>query len=187
MNNEHVNSNTEWFYEKNGERIGAVSQSAMIEMIKSNVLSKETPVWKKGLAGWEALEKTELAQYFDTSAPPPLTGQHVNNTIVWILAFAPIIGAFLEYFFALMMADGNEIVAAHNVAEGYYFLITIALNIILSFMDEMKLEKAGISTEKFKGMVWLVPVYLFQRAKALKHNLAYFIVWIVCFLLMLLN
>ncbi|MFO1353881.1 MAG: hypothetical protein U1E88_05305 [Acinetobacter sp.] len=36
--------------------------------------------------------------------------------------------------------------------------------------------------EKFKGMVWLVPVYLFQRAKALDQSLAYFIVWIVCFL-----
>lgn len=60
-------------------------------------------------------------------------------------------------------------------------MITIALNIMLSILDERKLEKAGVKTEKFKGMVWLVPVYLFQRAKALDQSLAYFIVWIVCF------
>ena len=34
-------------------------------------------------------------------------------------------------------------------------------------------------------MVWLIPVYLYQRAKVLNQNLAYFIVWIVCFALML--
>jgi len=32
-----------------------------------------------------------------------------------------------------------------------------------------------------------VPVYLYQRSQALKQNLAYFIVWIVCFLLIVVG
>ena len=59
------------------------------------------------------------------------------------------------------------------------------LNIGLSFWDEKRLQEGGLNTEKFKGWVWLVPVYLFQRAKALKHNMAYFAVWIGAFVLML--
>ncbi|MFU8928117.1 DUF4339 domain-containing protein [Acinetobacter puyangensis] len=178
-------SSNEWFYEKNGERIGAISEAEMQELIQSGILSSDTVVWKKGLTNWKKLEQTELKQYIDDSVPPPLTGQHINNTVVWFLAFAPILGLMLEYFVAGVLSGGNVELAAYKVQEGYYFLITIALNIVLSIMDANRLEKAGISTEKFKGMVWLVPVYLFQRAKALNQNFAYFIVWIVCFILML--
>lgn len=172
----------EWFYEKNGERIGAISQSQMIELIQTGGLHRDTAVWRKGLNDWITLDKTELNQFVDRTLPPPLTGQHVNNTMVWILAFAPILGLFLEYFVAGIFSGGNVELATYKVEEGYYFVITIALNIMLSILDERKLEKAGVKTEKFKGMVWLVPVYLFQRAKALDQSLAYFIVWIVCFL-----
>ncbi|WP_186350706.1 hypothetical protein [Pseudomonas fragi] len=63
--------------------------------------------------------------------------------------------------------------------------ISIILNIALSYFDEKRLQKAGHDTSKFKGMVWLVPVYLFQRAKALNQNMAFFAVWIVSFALVL--
>ncbi|MCB1659010.1 MAG: DUF4339 domain-containing protein, partial [Pseudomonadales bacterium] len=63
--------------------------------------------------------------------------------------------------------------------------ITLILNIGLSYWDEKRIKAAGTNTESFSGWVWLVPVYLFQRAKALKQNLAYFIVWIVCFVIVL--
>ncbi|MBH2029246.1 MAG: DUF4339 domain-containing protein [Moraxellaceae bacterium] len=172
----------EWFYEKNGERVGAISQSQMITLIKTGGLHRDTVVWRKGLNDWMLLEKTELNQFIDSTLPPPLTGQYVNNTMVWILAFAPILGLFLEYFVAGIFSGGNVELATYKVEGGYYFVITIALNIMLSILDEKRLEKAGVKTEKFKGMVWLVPVYLFQRAKALDQNLAYFIVWIVCFI-----
>jgi len=37
------------------------------------------------------------------------------------------------------------------------------------------------------GSAWLVPVYLFNRAKVLKQNNAYFIIWVVLFCLSLVT
>ncbi|MPM84347.1 hypothetical protein SDC9_131418 [bioreactor metagenome] len=71
--------------------------------------------------------------------------------------------------------------------DSKYWSVTLALNIILSFADEKLLRKAGHNTSKFKGWVWLVPVYLYQRAKATRQNLAYFVVWIICFIFTLIG
>ena len=63
----------------------------------------------------------------------------------------------------------------------------MGLNLFLSVLDERRLRKAGHDTEDFKGWVWLVPVYLYQRAKATRQNLAYFMVWIACFAVVLVS
>ena len=86
-----------------------------------------------------------------------------------------------------MIVYDDEDWAMDAVFAGEFFYITVALNILLSFMDEKRLQKAGHNTASFKGWVWLVPVYLYQRAKHLKQNLAYFIVWVCCFLFILLG
>lgn len=169
-----------WYYEDKGERKGALTEADISQLIRSGVLGTQTGVWRKGFSEWTALDKTELRHYLDDSVPPPLSGDHVNNTVVWVLAFAPLIGSVLEYVVANIVHH-SEFQADAAVANGNFFFVTIALNLVLSYWDESRLKKAGVQTEKFKGFVWLVPVYLYQRSKALKHNLAYFIVWIVCF------
>ncbi|PAU59200.1 hypothetical protein BZL41_17010 [Pseudomonas sp. PIC25] len=177
---------TLWFYEEKGQRLGGIDEPAMIALIKSGKLGHGSTVWKQGFADWMKLEDTSLRIHLDQLSPPPLAGQHVNNTLVWVLAFAPILGLFLESFIA-MLVYGNEHRAMNAVADGKLFYITVALNILLSFLDEKRLQKAGHKTDAFKGWVWLVPVYLYQRAKHLKQNLAYFVVWVVCFVLVLLG
>ena len=174
-----------WFYEENGQRKGPVSESEMIQFIKTSVISHGSSVWKNGFPDWLKIENTDLRIHLDNSAPPPLSGEHINNTLIWVLAFAPIIGLMLEYFVAGLQY-GNTQVAEIAVSNNKYWFVTLALNIGLAFFDEKRLKKAGHNTDKFKGWVWLVPVYLYQRAKATKQNLAYFIVWIVCFVLTLL-
>lgn len=174
-----------WFYESGGQRKGGVSEGEIISLIKSGTLSHGSAVWKKGFPDWMKVENTELRSYLDESAPPPLTGEHVNNTVIWILAFAPLIGFMLEYFVAGIVHHDNQFLAEAAAASGKFWYITLILNIGLSLLDEKRLKKAGTNTDKFSGWVWLVPVYLYQRSQALKHNLAYFIVWIVCFVLVL--
>lgn len=100
--------------------------------------------------------------------------QQIDNTLVWTLAFAPILGAILEQVLKNIL--GNVWI---------FSLATLALNIVLAVLDEKKLQKQGIDTSTFGG-AWLIPVYLFKRAKMFNHNLAYFIVWIVCFALLFL-
>ena len=176
-----------WFYEENGQRKGPITETEMIKFIKSSTVSHGTSVWKKGFPDWVKVENTDLRIHLDNDAPPPLSGEYINNTLAWVLAFAPSIGYFLEWIVAGAMHGDNEIAAQIAMNNSKYWFVTLALNIALAFFDEKRLKKAGHNTDKFKGWVWLVPVYLYQRAKATKQNLAYFIVWIVCFVLVLLS
>ncbi|QNN45563.1 DUF4339 domain-containing protein [Thermomonas brevis] len=178
---------THWFYEENGQKKGPIPEDEMIRLIGSSGIPRGTPVWTQGFPEWLKIENTELRAHLDnSSAPPPLSGEHINNTVAWVLAFAPLIGYFLEWIIAGMAHGGNEYAAQADMDNGKYWFVTLALNIALSVFDEKRLKDAGHDTRKFKGWVWLVPVYLYQRAKATKQNLAYFIIWIVCFALVLL-
>jgi len=169
-----------WYYERAGQQLGPVSEPNIMGMIKVGILGRDTAVWKAGFADWRKVEETDLRVHLDHSAPPPLSGQHVNNSVVWILAFAPIIGFVLEYAVAGLVYGDSPAAEAAATANQFWF-VSLALNIALCYWDARKLRQAGHDTAKFKGWVWLVPVYLYQRAKAMKQNLAYFIVWIVCF------
>lgn len=84
----------------------------------------------------------------------------VCNVLVWINAFIPIIGAFFAFGFVA------------------FFIV----NSILAYFDEKNLQKAGYDTSNF-GSTWIVPVYLYKRAKYFSHSMAYFAVWCVAFAL----
>lgn len=173
-----------WFYEQNGQRLGPVSESTLISMIRGAVVSRDSLVWRDGLAGWARLGETELKGHFDPNVPPPLSGSLVNNGLIWVLAAAPLIGLFLESFLSIGL-NGDTYLAEVAVAAHRYWFVTLALNIALSYFDEQRLKKAGYDTTQFKGWVWLVPVYLYQRATTLGHAKTYFALWIVCFFLSL--
>ncbi len=177
----------EWYYEDDGTRTGPVTDEVMKEAILSGKLSHGNMVWKKGFSDWIKIEESNFKPFLQERAvPPPLVGDKVNNTVVWILAFAPIIGAFLEgVLTALVYKDDYSFEVAISAHKFWY--ATLILNIVLSYLDETRLRAAGHDTKKFKGFFWLVPVYLFKRAKNLKQNLAYFIVWMICFVIMLLG
>jgi len=165
----------EWHYESKGVRLGPVSEAEILSQISSGQLEQRSFVWKKGMADWTPLESTVFSSQFGHS-PPPLTGQAVDNTFVWWLAFAPVLGVFIAGF--LSGLTHKDI--------GQFWWVTLVLNIILSMIDENKLKKAGNDTSKM-GASWIVPVYLFKRAKVLKQNNSYFIVWVVLFCLSLLS
>ena len=175
----------EWFYEENGTRKGPVFHANIEEFIASKKLSYGSLIWCKDFQDWTPIERTVFADKIKSTSPPPLSGGAVKNAIVWILAFAPLIGLFLEILIAGML--WGEVRGMNRALNGDLWYITLALNIILSVIDEKQLQKAGHDTSKFKGFVWLVPVYLYQRAYILKQNKAYFITWIVAFILILIG
>jgi hypothetical protein len=165
----------EWHYELNGARLGPVSHSEILSLISNSKLVRGSFVWKKGMSDWAALDSTEFLSQFSDS-PPPLTGEAISNTLVWWLAFAPLVGVFIA---GLLSGITHKSI-------GDFWWTTLVLNISLSLLDEKKLKKAGHNTEKM-GSAWIVPLYLFNRAKVLKQNNAYFIVWVVLFCLSLFS
>lgn len=164
----------EWFYEINGERKGPVKELEISDLIVSGVLGYGSRLWSRTLRDWRLLEDTHFKDQL--IVPPPVAGTAVSNKIIWWLAFTPVIGYFLEVIIA----------SATETSLGSLWFITLSMNIGLCMMDEKKLQKAGYDTTKM-GSSWIVPVYLFKRAQILSQSNAYFIVWIVCLLLVVFD
>ncbi|MCZ5371430.1 hypothetical protein O5559_28715, partial [Escherichia coli] len=53
----------------------------------------------------------------------------------------------------------------------------------LGYLDERKLRKSGVDTTAFVWLAWLIPFYLWRRAKILGQKPAYFWVWLVMLIL----
>ncbi|VVD61988.1 hypothetical protein PEP31012_00149 [Pandoraea eparura] len=175
-----------WHYEKNGQRIGAISATEIGALIQNRTIDGKTLVWSQGLADWTPLAETDLAVHLrQASAPPVLPATRISNTIVWILAFAPIIGAFLEATFAAAIAPDYLASTAATAAlrSNQYWYITLLVNIGLSLLDDRQLKRAGVDTSSFGKFAFIVPVYLWRRAASLRQPKAYFWVWIATFVL----
>ncbi|MEB0148714.1 MULTISPECIES: DUF4339 domain-containing protein [unclassified Pseudomonas] len=112
----------------------------------------------------------ELGHHLAVLSPPPLTGAGVSNTLAWLLAFAPIIGYLLEAFVASLMGNSGAQLN-HALADNRYWYVSLILNISLSLFDEMRLKQTGHDTSRFKSWAFIVPVYLYQRAKMLNQKL----------------
>ncbi|VFT62135.1 hypothetical protein [Pseudomonas aeruginosa] len=78
----------------------------------------------------------------------------MNNTLVWVLAFVPIIGYLLESFVAGLF-NTNETQWERAMAESRYWYVTLLLNITLSVFDSKRLKQAGHDIGRFKaGYSW---------------------------------
>jgi len=178
-----------WHYEKDGQRHGAVSNIDIDALINQREIDGRTLVWTDGFLDWTPLAQTELAAYLKASgAPPALPGNKINNTVVWILALAPLIGFLLQCFIAGMSNDADSMSneAFMDVVQSSHLgWVTLVLNLGLSWLDEKNLKKAGIDTTKFGKTFILIPIYLWKRAKSLNQSPAYFWVWMATFALTL--
>jgi hypothetical protein len=168
-------TSTEFWYSLNGTKQGPISETQLLELIQKKTLTAEDSIWNSNLPDWQEIGNSKFAVYVNgIGQPPPLTGSAVSNTVIWFLAFAPLIGMFLQGFmFGLT-----------GIAVGVWWPITIVLNIVLCVMDEKKVKAAGHNT-KTLGSTWLVPVYIFKRTKMLKQNWAVFVIWCITFLMCL--
>lgn len=108
----------QWFYEEKGERKDGASEQENVEIIRWGRLSYGSSVWMSGLNERAKLEGTLLRQHLQQT-PPPLAGSQVNNTLVWVLALAPIIGHLMEWFAAGALngssaGDGKRQLLVHH-------------------------------------------------------------------------
>ncbi|EEW2123649.1 DUF4339 domain-containing protein, partial [Escherichia coli] len=157
----------------------------IIERIRRGELNASTLVWQQGMLEWQPVSATSLAEILKQSeVPPALPGHRIPGDVVWTLAFAPLIGYILEMWTAEL--NGMSFERAYDaVSEGQYWFISLILNIALGYLDERKLRKSGVDTTAFGWLAWLIPVYLWRRAKILGQKPAYFWVWLVMLILVL--
>lgn len=172
-----MNENKTWYFVADNERIGPKSTEELRTLIRQNTITKNTMVWNSNMPEWVAASQTNLFDgVYDEKNPPPISGSNINNSIVWVLAFAPWIGGIIE----------GAISELCNIPIEKLWLITVGLNIGLCYLDDKILIKGGHNTQNLTGWVFLVPVYLYKRARMLNQNLAYFILWCITLLLLLI-
>ncbi|EGI2333771.1 DUF4339 domain-containing protein, partial [Escherichia coli] len=166
-------------------RYDNVTEEDIIERIRRGELNASTLVWQQGMLEWQPVSATSLAEILKQSeVPPALPGHRIPGDVVWTLAFAPLIGYILEMWTAEL--NGMSFERAYDaVSEGQYWFISLILNIALGYLDERKLRKSGVDTTAFGWLAWLIPVYLWRRAKILGQKPAYFWVWLVMLILVL--
>jgi hypothetical protein len=169
------NANASWYYEANGERKGPVPESGILNLYRSGIIRKDTLVWTQGYTDWRPFSQSGLINE-STVVPPPVSGSAVDNTVVWWLAFMPILGSIIEYIIAVSIGVGSQSL----------WFVTIGLNIWLCILDNKKLQAAGYDTKAI-GTAWIVPVYLFKRAKVLGQSNAYAVVWCITFAILLFS
>ena len=177
--------NQVWYYEQQGERRGPVGEEEIVTLISTGFIQGHSQVWRTGYPDWVTAGSCELKAHFrpiqsPPLSPPPLNAVKINNSMIWILAFAPFLGIVLQAFIAEMVYGST----ADFFMDKFWYM-TLILNIALSAMDEHKLRLAGHTTENMKGWVWLVPVYLYKRSEMLKQDKSYFATWMVCFFISL--
>lgn len=171
-----------WHIEQRGERRGPFPEAQIRTLIEQKELGRTALCWQPGMGNWQPLENTVFKDMF-ANEPPPLTATAVPNGLVWALVFAPILGVFISAFIFGITATPMERLAAErdgSVADKYWWL-TVVLNIGLSLLDERRLKKAGYDTREM-GASWLVPVYLYKRARVLGQKPVHFVGWMICFI-----
>lgn len=159
-----------WFYESKGKRIGPVSYEIIKSLVVNNEINSDSLIWKKGFNDWKKVKETEFKDLIEL--PPPLKGDKVNNSIIWILAFAPLIGFLIE---VLLLENG------YNFGENGPWWLYLILNSGFAILDDSKLKNAGYTTNNLVWAIFLIPVYLWRRATITKQSKAYFWVWLILF------
>ncbi len=170
-------SGSQWFYVADGTKFGPINRRDLGDALRNGGLNRETPVWHQGMADWKPAYQSDLWENPVQGSPPPLPASHVDNRMAWAIAFVPLIGILLER------------IAADSFSEPslpIIFLAYFAAYCVLALIDIRRIEKGGYNPRRiirpwFFALVFIVPVYLYKRARALGQSLGYFWAWIAAF------
>jgi hypothetical protein len=175
-----IENDAVWFYAQGGQPKGPVAADALRELLSTQTIDSETPIWRKGQADWQPLRATELGTHLKET-PPPIRSNDVNNGFVWTLAVAPI--AYLFVQIAIIDYQAFHIGEDLSFSSALVWLIPALANATLCILDEQQLKRAGYSSGWMTLFALLLaPVYLFMRAQRLRQPPSYGYVWIGSFI-----
>ncbi|SDE01288.1 protein of unknown function [Paracidovorax valerianellae] len=182
-----------WYYETPGQCRGPVPDDEIVRLIGLQRLPPGQRIWRPGLPCWVPVEHSEFRAHLDRDALEAMSAcaaaaaadARADNTLAWLLACAPVMGVSLEGFVAYLVYR-DPYVSQRAVQSGAFFFLTVAFNVLIAFVDERWLWRAGHDTAGFRGWVWLAPVYLYRRARRLGQNLGPLAAWVACLLVVLM-
>ena len=127
------------------------------------------------------------------AAEPPLAakqyaGSKLGLAVVFFMAIAPFLGLFIRAFLIganapdyLTDSDFMDWMSA-SMRNGDFWYATLILNLLFLAIDFAQLKKHGVNAKTaFGHFFFLVPVYLYKRAKYFGINQVALIAWVVAF------
>ncbi|NWK43331.1 DUF4339 domain-containing protein [Ralstonia pickettii] len=175
---------TAWYYEKNGQRLGAVTSEAIAQLLAKQDIDRNTLVWKQGMAAWSPLSKTELVSHLQNSTEPPvLPPAQMDNKFLWLLAFSPVICWIAEVTCALFQYGDIPFFIKNALENNHYWYTTVAILLGLGWADYKALEKAGVNLQKLnKFWILLTPGYIWKRCQMLNQGYKFVWIWLASFI-----
>lgn len=158
---------TQWHYERAGTRVGPVDEAELRRLLAAGEITRDTLVWSPGVgASFVRLGDTALGAL--RVEPPALPASVVGDTLAWELAAAPLGFALVE------TVVGPTSMPLWGLPVAAFLLCTA-----ISVVDERRVVRSGVADSSINlgSWTWLVPVYLFQRAWALRKPKFYLWVW----------
>ncbi len=137
-------------------------------------MTGDTLVWNPGLGSeWKRLAEVHphsVPEKADAPPPLPTSTPKASSLFAWAIALVPIVGGFIQ----MVLAADRALPRQGAVLSVYFVVYTI-----LCTLDSNHIKNSRASSELPIRWFWLVPVYLYKRARILKEPLTYFWAWIV--------
>jgi len=142
----------QWYYMAGNNRQGPLAQEEIHGLIASGNISRETFVWKEGMADWLPAGESELATLFSPDAPkaPPAPAQRkiyplpnpASLNKLWLVAvILNCVGTGLLVLDSVItLSDVNKLRndtaatgSGFSGVSGLFFLVAVVLNCILLY------------------------------------------------------
>ena len=161
----------DWYYERAGTRAGPVDEPEMHRLLAAGTISRDTLIWSAGI-GPSFVPLGDTALTLAATEPPPLPARAVDDTLAWVLVAIPLGSALLE-----------QAVGRTSTSLWDWPLGILLANVAVSVLDERRVIRSGVSDRAIRlgAWIWLVPVYLYQRARAVRGPRYYVWAWLASF------
>lgn len=152
-------------------RVGPVEEAELQRLLAVGTITRDTLVLNSNI-GRDFLPLGDTVLAPTATEPPPLPARAVDDSLVWLLVAIPLGSAILE------QATGRT-----STSLWGWPLAIFLVNVAVSVLDERRVIRSGVSNRSIRlgAWVWLVPVYLYQRARALKGPRYYVWAWLASF------
>lgn len=174
---ENQNIADDWYFVTPLGRNGPVNFEFLQYLASAGQISNDTKIWKAGFQDWVKFSLyKENPEASTPPEPPAIPEKPLNNSYIWILAFAPAWGTVIQ-----IITTEVRMAISHKTLDYYsqMWWIVIAVNIFVSYIDLRQIKAAASCVEKIN--VWLcllVPLYIYRRDSIAHEGLRRLWVWL---------